>query len=275
MWIGTNAYTWHLVSQAQGIKLEDNLPAVLDQVAASGLEGYEPGVDSPEQLEQLVGLCTGRGLTMKSIYVGGTFHEADEIKQTTANILAIADVCQAHDISVIVTNPDPINWDTEENKNDTQLRTEVSAFEDIGGRLADMGIALAFHFHTPEFRASGREVHAVMALTDPQSVKLCLDTHWAYRGAGDSQVALESLIALYGDRIASLHLRQSHDGIWADGFGPGDIDYEAIVPLIKAKAPAALPVLEICWEEGSVREADPVELHRAGAAYFTRLWENT
>lgn len=56
-------------------------------------------------------------------------------------------------------------------------------------------------------------------------MSLCLDVHWAYRGSGNSQVALFAIIKLYGHRIAELHIRQSRGGIWSETFGEGDIDY--------------------------------------------------
>ena len=47
-------------------------------------------------------------------------------------------------------------------------------------------------------------------------MKLCLDTHWIYRGAGNSNVALFDILKLYGDRVVSLHLRQSVGGVWSE-----------------------------------------------------------
>ena len=85
-------------------------------------------------------------------------------------------------------------------------------------------MVLAYHNHDAEMREGAREFHHMLTGTDPANVKLCLDAHWIYRGSGNSQVALFDIVEIYVDRIVELHLRQSHDGIWSEVFGEGDIN---------------------------------------------------
>jgi inosose dehydratase len=83
--------------------------------------------------------------------------------------------------------------------------------------LNKIGIDLAYHNHDAE---SEKELvnFITCSLADPEHVKLCLDAHWIYRGAGNSQVALFDIVSLYAERIVELHLRQSHNGIWSEVF---------------------------------------------------------
>ena len=74
----------------------------------------------------------------------------------------------------------------------------------------------------------------MLLATSPAHVTLCLDPDWIYRGAGYSQLALFDIVTLYGRRITEVHLRQSHDEIWSETFGPGDIDYARLVATLAA-----------------------------------------
>jgi inosose dehydratase len=121
---------------------------------------------------------------------------------------------------------------------------------------------LAYHNHDIELRNAAREFHHMLAGTDPDHVSFCLDTHWVYRGAGNSSVALFDVIRLYGPRISELHLRQSKDGIWTEAFGDGDIDYAAVAAAIEALRIRPLVTLEQAVEEGSPRTMEAAAAHR-------------
>src|SRR5262249_19623071 len=101
----------------------------------------------------------------------------------------------------------------------------------------------------------------------PDNVKLCLDAHWVYRGAGDSQVALFDVVKLYISRIVELHLRQSKNGVWTEAFGDGDIDYARLVKALVAKKLRPLCVLEQAVEAKSPNTLKAGEAHARGARY--------
>ena len=65
----------------------------------------------------------------------------------------------------------------------------------------------------------------VLLNTDPKRVGVCFDTHWTYRGTGNSQSGMYDLLDFCLPRILSFHVRQSRDGVWTEYFGEGDIDY--------------------------------------------------
>jgi inosose dehydratase len=132
------------------------------------------------------------------------------------------------DTQVAVVNPTPIRWGQPLDKSDGELATQARALQTLAERLAVHGVRLAYHTHDAEMRHAAREFHHMLLATDPAVVGLCLDAHWIYRGAGNSQVALFDIVQLYGSRVVSLHLRQSRNGVWtetldeADG---ADLDY--------------------------------------------------
>jgi inosose dehydratase len=103
-------------------------------------------------------------------------------------------------------------------------------------------------------------------------VSLCLDTHWVYRGAGNSMVALEDIIRLYATRVAELHLRQSRGGVWSETLDEGDIDYLEVARILAGRGVKPHLVLEQAIEASSPRSLDVVEAHRRSVAYTRRVF---
>ena len=120
-----------------------------------------------------------------------------------------------------MTNPSPIRWGGPQSKTDDQLKLQARLLSQLGARLSDLGLVLAYHNHDAELRHAAREFHHMMLGTDPSTVTLCLDAHWIYRGSGNSSVALFDVLKLYGPRISELHLRQSRDGVWTEDLCDG------------------------------------------------------
>ena len=270
--LASNAYSWSVFYQREGRDFSASVGAGLQDVAASGINGFEPGVGGPEEIRRLVPLLKERGLEMRSIYVNSSLHDAAEAERSIGQILAVAREVRAVGTRIIVTNPNPIRWGGPENKSDPQLRTQAAAMDRLGRELTALKMTLAFHNHDLELRQAAREFHHMMVGTDPRFVGLCLDAHWVYRGAGNSSVALFDVVELYGARVKELHLRQSRDGVWSETLGPGDIDYEALARALVRKRVKPHLVLEIAVENGTPKTMDPVAAHRQSAEYARRVF---
>jgi len=226
----TNQYPWFTFYRRQGINWQDHLDVALAEVKESGADSLEPLLESIPQMDSLCRKLEANKLAMRTVYVNSTLHEKESSRKSIEEVLQLAKRAQAlMNTGIVVTNPTPIRWGGPENKTDEQLAVQGEALEVLGKALHEEGIALGYHFHDPEFREGAREVHHMLASTDPRHVKLCLDAHWAYRGAGNSNIALHDIVRLYGSRVVELHVRQSKDGIWTEAFGEGDIDYNRLV----------------------------------------------
>jgi inosose dehydratase len=270
--LATNAYSWHVFYQREGKNFGAAMSEGLKDVAASSLNGFEPGVGGAEEIRKLMPLLKQHGLEMRSLYVNSSLHEPAEADRSIEQILAVAHEVKAAGTRIIVTNPNPIRWGGPENKNDVQLRTQAAALERLGWELAGMKMKLAYHNHDIELRQSAREFHHMMAGTDPRYVTLCLDAHWIYRGCGNSQVALFDVVTLYGSRVSELHLRQSKNGVWSETLEDGDIDYARLAnELVGAGAKKPHLVMEIAVEDGTPKTLSPVEAHRRSVEYAQRV----
>lgn len=269
--IATNQYSWHVFYQRAGRNFTEETDVCFAEIAACGIHGFEGNAGSPEDVKRVAPLLKKHGLEMRSLYVNSELHDLEKAKESVKTVIAIAEEAKKIGTSIIVTNPSPIRWGGDEAKSDRQLVTQAHALNEIGFRLKSMGMTLAYHNHDAELRHAAREFHHMMVGTDPNTVSLCLDSHWIYRGAGDSQQALFDIVELYGERISELHLRQSQDGVWTEAFCPGDISYERLVKQLLDKQVKPHIVLEVAVEQGTPNTLSAKEAHQKSVEYALKV----
>ncbi len=260
--ISCNAYNWSTFYGRQQKSWGQDLDACLADFAKTGIKAYEPSLNNPEEVRQLAPFLKKYGIAMPSIYVNSTLHKADEAEKSIAAILETAKAVKPLGTRIIVTNPNPIQWNGTALKNDAELITQAQSMEKLGQALRTLGLTLAYHTHDMELKAGAREFHHVMLNTTPQNVSFCFDVHWVYRGSGNSQVAVFDTLKLYGKRISELHIRQSVGGVWSETFtAEGDIDYPRLVRELNALHVRPQLVIEQCVEKNTPNTMDGVQAH--------------
>lgn len=270
--LSTNTYPWstfYAREQREFRVLDD---AFLAEVAAAGLQGLEPAINDPAEIDALAPCLARHGLEMRSLYMNSQLHDADQAGASIAQITAVARRARDAGTRIIVTNPSPLHWGGEQDKSDAQLAVQADALNRLGAALKALGITLAYHNHDIELRWAAREFHHMMTGTDPELVTLCLDAHWVYRGAGNSSIALFDIVQLYGSRITELHVRQSREHIWTEVLDDGDIDYARLVAQLQSYRARPLVVLEQAVEAGSPHTLNAVAAHRQSSAYARRVF---
>jgi inosose dehydratase len=270
--IASNQYPWFTFFQRQGRNWSADLDSSLREFTQSGITGYEPLVESANDIAVLTPLLKKYSLQMKSLYVNSTLHKPEETERSIAQVLTVAEAAKPFGLQIIVTNPSPIRWGGPEDKDDKQLEIQATALGRLGKELSKRGITLAYHTHDIEMRNAAREFHHMMLHTDSKDVSLCLDAHWIYRGSGNSQVALFDIVRLYGKRISELHLRQSKGGVWTEVFEEGDIDYTRLVKELQTLKLRPHLVLEQAVEKGSPNTLNAIDAHRKSLAYTNNLF---
>ena len=270
--LACNQYPWTVFYARENRNFNQELDKGLGELAASRLDGYEPLANNPQEIDQVGPLLKKHGLEMRSLYVNSVLHEKEKAEASIEAVLAIARKAKALGTEIIVTNPSPIRWGGPENKDDAQLKVQAASLEKLGRRLREIGLILSYHNHDIELRNAAREFHHMMVGTDPACVTLCLDAHWIYRGAGNSQVALFDVLKLYGTRITELHLRQSKDNIWTEAFGEGDIDYQAVARHLLEINVRPHIVLEQAVETGSPKTMSIVDAFQKSSQYARQVF---
>jgi inosose dehydratase len=257
--IACQQYTWFTYFKREQKSWMENPDKSFTAYLESGFTRYEPSFNQPSEVAKLKAFLDEYKIGSKSMYVNSVLHEPQLVEKNMADIIAIAKEAKRIGIEILVTNPTPIKWGGQENKSDEQLKAQAIALNLLGKELKSLGIKLAYHNHDAEMREGAREFHHMLTGTDPAYVHLCLDAHWIYRGAGNSQVALFDIVALYADRIVELHLRQSQDNIWSEVFGDGDIDYQRLADMIRKLKLKPHLVMEQAVEEGTPNTMGTVE----------------
>lgn len=270
--LSCNQYSWITFYTREGKEWGANPDACLAEFASTGLKAYEPAFNSAEEVPKWLPMLKKHGLMVPSVYVNTSLHEAADASKSIESVLAIADALRPAQTKIIVTNPNPIQWGSDKNKSDVQLAEQAKNLDRLGAELKKRGMTLAYHTHDVELRTAAREFHHMLLATDPKNVSLCLDVHWVYRGAGNSQVALFDIVKLYGKRIAELHLRQSKAGIWQETFTAGDIDYPKLVQMLDGIDIKPHLVLEQCLEKTSPNTMNAVQAHRDDLIYVKKVF---
>jgi len=270
--IACQQYTWITYFKREGKEWGKNMDESMKSVIESGLTGFEPSFSALTAVEKLKPYLTKYKVWTQSLYVNATLHEEQEVSSSIEQAIDIAKAAKKLGVRIVVSNPSPIRWGGPENKTDKQLQIQAKALDELGKKLREMRMVLAYHNHDAEMREGAREFHHMMNGTDPANVKLCLDAHWIYRGAGNSEVALFDIVNLYADRVVELHLRQSHDGIWSEVFESGDIDYTRLAEELRKRKLNPHIVIEQAVEEGTPHTMNAIEAHRKSLAYTAEIF---
>jgi inosose dehydratase len=268
--IGTGEYAWTQYYGFKGRNLADHLDEALASAAQAGVRAWEPTAPDEASAARIGPLLRKHALSMPSAYMNARLHAADWPK-VADEVVRRARVSHPLGLRVMVINPEPIDWnDKSSDKSDAELRVQATAMRHLAGALREVGVALAYHTHDMEMRQAAREFHHMLIATRDVGMGLCLDNHWIYRGAGNSQVALDDVLDLYGDRIISLHLRQSRGGVWTETLCDGDVDFRPIAATLKRIGFDGPIIIEQAYEQGTPRDLSMAESHRISREWVQR-----
>jgi len=109
----------------------------------------------------------------------------------------------------------------------------------------------------------------MVAMTNPEFVRFCLDLHWVKRAGQDPF----EMIRLASGRIGSVHLRNGNDGTWTEWLGEGnDIDHKKVVPALRHAGFNGWLILELAYEAKTVRTQSLVENEARSRQYIEKTF---
>ena len=141
--IATNTYPWSTFARREKTPYNRHTDSLLQKIASTGLQGYEPIIGSPSEFNGLAAKLKNHGLKMRSIYVNSSLHESSQSERSIEAVLEICSNLEPFGTQIIVTNPSPIRWGGSENKSDDQLKHQAKALDSLGARLRNLGLTLA------------------------------------------------------------------------------------------------------------------------------------
>ncbi|MBM4030274.1 MAG: TIM barrel protein [Planctomycetes bacterium] len=206
------------------------------------------------------------GLGLPAAYSGGTFHVEAEAPKSIAAMAANAKVAKELGVRVINCNPAVKPGGAE--KTDEELAVQARWLDACGAELKALGIRFALHNHSPEMRSGAREVHSWMSGTTPGNVWFNADVEWIHHGGGDPVAMLER----YGERTASLHVRDALGTTWVQALGEGELDFPAIAAVLKRKGFAGPISIEHATMAGTKITRSFEENHRISRDFIRKIF---
>jgi len=264
--VSTQLYVWSQMKDSASKGLADQL----SEVAQAGYDGAEFGLvfaSDADKASEVKLLLEQYSLKISSLYSGGAFHDPSVAAKTISDIAEA--VGYASDLGVPSITVNPSSKSGSEEKTDDELRIQAENLNKLGSSLKKCGTSLLMHNHTPEMVSNAREFRSYCDLTDPELVNVCIDVHWALRGGVNPFQLTEE----YGSRIKATHVRNSIDGIWAEDFGDGDIDYRAYKNLLDKIGYSGWITVELAYESATVITRTLVENAKVSCEYARRIFE--
>jgi inosose dehydratase len=263
--VGSQLYGWGQYYQREGKKFGDHLDEVLSALRDAGYDYAEHSLSGDAEANFKLGeRMKDKGLQPVSLYTGGALHDATKVDATVERLVAGAKGAREVGFTIINCNPDPIGRD----KSDEELTVQAQGLQKLGERLAELGMKLGVHNHTPEMRNDAKEYHANFRRTKPESVGFCYDVDWVFRGGVLPPEALKD----YGARIVSWHLRQSREKIWWEDLDSGDVDYDFIAKEARDRRYAPFYTVELAIEGGTKITRSVVENHARSREFVRRVF---
>ncbi len=238
MEIGVQLIVW-------GQRNRSDRAAVLAEVAQAGFTAVEmsPQADAAVALEE----CRRNGLKVVASHAntGSLERDLDEhlrwLEQNGAHLLA----CSGGDLPT-----------------SAQYRDVARRLNTAGARCREHGVTLCYHNHAHEIVHDMFGLGYILSGTDPENVRLNLDTYWVAKGGQDPA----AVIRLLSTRIGYLHLKDMlADGSFGE-VGAGRLDWAAIRQAADAAG------VRVCVVEQDRTARTPLESSTMSREYLRTHW---
>jgi len=201
--------------------IANDLPGVLETLGDAGYAGAETGDLSGQiSASELKQLLTSLGLELVGTHVGfDALHTevdrlADYLVEAGGNYLVSSGVGDRSKGLAVYEEAAPV-------------------MNEAGRKLGERGLTFCYHNHSWEFEKFDGQpaLLRLYELTDPEVVKLCVDTYWVHHGGEDAA----DFVARYARRVAILHLKDMKDETFAE-VGEGVLDFAGILKAVEGQA---------------------------------------
>jgi sugar phosphate isomerase/epimerase len=266
--LATQTFIWFQYFQSQKRTLADGVKEMCEQIRRAGFSHLELLADflTPELRSRTLTLVQENSLHVLSIYADSTMHSVREAEKSIADIAALANSVRHTGDRAIVT--DPLPKPNNEPKSTEELALQARSLNSLGSQLRNLGMELLIHHHTPELAHNAREWRYELQYTDPKLVRCCVDVEWAFRGGQEAVSFIEGCV----DRLDSLHLRSSKQGVWMEDLGDGDVDYRKVADYLKQINYTGYLIVELAYEKNTKVTRPLVEDLRLSRLYAKRVF---
>ncbi|MGQ9628930.1 MAG: sugar phosphate isomerase/epimerase family protein [bacterium] len=210
-----------------------SLKEAIEVLAEIGYEGfevlsssplYQPYAGKPEDLRRSTDEV---GISLAGLYYGAPFYKKEDVARDIEGALAVVQDLSRLRGSYLIVGPGP-RKEGSLGLTDEEYRCMADALNEIGAECKKLGVPLCFHPHINQTIERRHEIDKLFGLTDPETVKFCVDTGHLYAGGSDPV----EIIKKYKNIVAYVHLKDFKDGAYCN-LGTGEMDNEAILQALK------------------------------------------
>lgn len=239
------AYVWTQELKKRSQSLEQGLPEIFAATKRAGFDQVELMSEffTPALRDRTVAELSKNGMTAPIVYFGGNLLDSEKAEKTFSTAMDLAAAVRPAGTVALNHNPDP--KPQKALKTEAELKLQSEWLNRIGKDLAARKMGFFVHHHDAEMAEGAREWEYILKTTDPTTVSLCVDAHWAHRGGQDCLRLLQQA----GSRTRSIHLRNSINKIWSEDFSSGDVDYRPVVAWLKKTGLKPYLVVELAQEK--------------------------
>lgn len=239
----------------------DNVPDAIRDVGALGFHGFESFGSVLEAWQARGGLRAQlevQSLPLIGAYCPLMLSDPAQRQQEVQKAVRWGRLIRDYGGRIAVIGPD--NVDRQRFDFFARRVDIITALNEIGRALADVGVTAALHQHTGSCITTRDETWAVMGGVDTRYVKLCPDTG-ELLAAGIDPLAF---IRVFGELIAHVHIKDYDGGAKHDGYAPvgaGKVNVTAVMSALEALSGDFMVMAELNPDQPSNR-ADPTTPRR-------------
>jgi inosose dehydratase len=242
--------------------------AAIRDIAALGFYGIELFGNQIEAMEANGGvgaLLEQHKLPLISAYCSTNLSDPAARKDAIAKTLDWAKLVKKYGGKVIVVGPNGVrreSFDFKAHKDDI-----VTALNELGQAVNDMGLTPVLHQHTGTCIESRDETYAVMESVDTKVMKFGPDIGQLQKGGSDPVKVVKDFLPL----VQHMHLKDYVGGPEYLGYcplGKGKVDIPAILAMMDGRKTAGLVMVEL--DSPPPQPAPAIENARIAKAYLEK-----
>jgi inosose dehydratase len=215
---------------------EGTFENIAREIADIGYDGIEAPVGAFRGKEdELRSIRDETGLEVASTYTGANYMDPTTRSDEIDAAVEIGKMLPQFGCNVMISAPSGL---TKDRKAYTlwEHRAFAEAMNEIGRRLADVGVTQVFHNHAWTTHETRLELDLLLANTDPRYLSMGFDTGHLQLGWADPV----EMFQLYGDRVKYVHFKdcngradiwdaiKNDEDCWTE-LGNGEVDLAGIV----------------------------------------------
>jgi inosose dehydratase len=224
-------------------------PAYIEQIVKDisslgfyGLELFSWQIQGMEENGGMAPLIEKYNLPLISAYGGPDLLDPAQRRESIAQSLEWAKVLKKYGGKVVTIGPNGVRRDSynfQEHKNDI-----VTALNEFGKALADIGLTGCLHQHTGTCIESREETYAVMESVDTRVVKFGPDIGQLQKGGSDPVQVVKDFLPI----VNHMHLKDYNGGEYFVGYcplGQGKVNIPAILDMMDGETLAGMIMVEL------------------------------